>query len=152
MGVTTSLKSMGVMCTSTIPLCNQSRWIPITVQTRNLGIIPETTFSLRVESSNKSFQFSASQPYFSLLSLKEIFSTFFPQLYPSHEVLIPWVTVYLFITVALFKKKNWRIIALQKYVSFCCTTMGISYKHTYIPCLLSHPLTHPHPTPLVHRP
>ena len=28
---------------------------------------------------------------------------------------------------------NWRIIALQCYVGFCCTKMRISPKYTYIP-------------------
>lgn len=38
----------------------------------------------------------------------------------------------------------WKIIVLQVYVSFCYTTMGISYMYTYIPSLLSlSPTAHP---------
>ena len=39
---------------------------------------------------------------------------------------------------------SWRIFALQCYVRLCCTARGISCKYTYIPSLLSLPLT---PTP-----
>ena len=38
---------------------------------------------------------------------------------------------------------NWKITALQRRVSFCCTTMSISCKCTYIPSLLRLPATLP---------
>ena len=41
---------------------------------------------------------------------------------------------------------NWRLTALQCFVSFCCTATWISYKYLYIPSLLSLPSTSPsHP-------
>ena len=44
---------------------------------------------------------------------------------------------------------NWRKIALQCFVGFCHTTMWISHKYTYVPCLLNLlPHTSPHPTAL----
>ena len=43
---------------------------------------------------------------------------------------------------------NWKIIALQCYAGFCCTTTWISCIYTYNPSFLNLPLTPPHPTPL----
>ena len=45
-----------------------------------------------------------------------------------------------------FKIFNWRIIAWQYYVSFCCTTAWINYKCTYIASLLDLPLKNPTPS------
>ena len=47
-----------------------------------------------------------------------------------------------------FFYSNWSKIALQRCVSFCCTMKWISYMYTYVPSLLDHPPTHPHPTHL----
>ena len=38
---------------------------------------------------------------------------------------------------------NWRIIASQCYIGFCCTTMWVSYKHIHIPSLWSLPPSPP---------
>ena len=43
---------------------------------------------------------------------------------------------------------NWRIIALQCYVGFCCTKTWISYKYTYFPFFLSLPPITPLSYPL----
>ena len=40
---------------------------------------------------------------------------------------------------------NWRIIASQWCVGFCCTTRWISYMSTYIPSLMRLPPIHPIP-------
>ena len=42
------------------------------------------------------------------------------------------------------------IIALQRYICFCCITKWIGYMYTYIPSLSNLPPT-PHPTPLGHH-
>ena len=42
---------------------------------------------------------------------------------------------------------NWRKIALQCYIGFCCITKQISHNYTYIPSPLSLPLL-PQPHPL----
>ena len=41
-------------------------------------------------------------------------------------------TYYIFV----FIKKNWKIIAFQNFVVFCCTSTGISHRYTHVP---SHP-------------
>ena len=51
--------------------------------------------------------------------------------------------------VALFTKNvsfNWRKIALQYCIGFCCTTMQMNHNYTYITSILSLPPL-PHPSP-----
>ena len=45
---------------------------------------------------------------------------------------------------------NWRVIALQCWVCFCCTTMWNSYMCTCIPFLCKPPSHYLHPIPLGH--
>ena len=60
-----------------------------------------------------------------------------------------------FSVLILFKKLNWRIIALQCCVGFCHTATWISHNYTYVPFFLNLPLTpypsHPSRAPGIHR-
>ena len=56
-------------------------------------------------------------------------------------------------TLLIFKNFNWRIIALQCCICFCCTITWISHKYTHVHSLLSLPPfphgipVHPHREP-----